>query len=127
MKDEIRAENLRRLRKLAKSELYARNVFMGIDQWGLDVVRFFAAIVDWAREDLELLDKKTRKMLTCNSLFHPGANVARLYLKRCEGGRGLTSAKDCIPSECNGLWDYLEKPKEPMLKEVFKEDFIIEK
>ena len=56
---------------------------MGINQWVLDVVRYSAGIVDWTREDLELLDKKTRKMLTCNGLFHPRANVARLYLKRC--------------------------------------------
>ena len=60
-------------------------------------------------------------------MFHLRDNVARLYLKRCEGGRGLISAKDCVLSECNGLWDYLEKSKEPMLKEAVKEDFIIEK
>ena len=32
MKDEIRTEYLRRVRKLAKLELYARNVFMGINK-----------------------------------------------------------------------------------------------
>ena len=76
--------------------------------------------------NLKPLDRKTRKILTCYSFFHPRANVARLYLKRCEGGRGLISAKDCVLSECNGLWDYLEK-SEPMLKEVVKEDFMVEK
>ena len=35
--------------------------------------------------------------------------VYRLYLKRCEGGRGLISAKDFVLSECNRLWDYLEE------------------
>ena len=127
MKDKIRTEYLRRATKLAKSELYARNVFMGINQWALGVVRYSAGIVDWTRGDLELLDRKIRKMLTCNGLFHPLANVARLYLKRCEVGRGLLSAKDCVLSECNRLWDYLEKSKEPVLKEVVKEDFIMEK
>ena len=91
------------------------------------MVRYSAEIVDRTRGDMELLDRKTRKRLTCNSLLHPRANVARLYLKRCEGGRGLISAKDCVLSECNELWDYLEKSKEPMLKEAVKEDFIIEK
>ena len=32
MKDEIRTEHLRRVRKLAKLELYAQNVFMGINK-----------------------------------------------------------------------------------------------
>ena len=32
MKDEIRTEYLRRVRKLAKLELYARNVFMRINK-----------------------------------------------------------------------------------------------
>ena len=51
-----------------------------------------------------------------------------LYLKRCERGRGLKLAKGCVLSECNGLWDYLEKSEEePMLKEVVKEDFMVEK
>ena len=60
-------------------------------------------------------------------MFHPRANVARLYSQRCERGRGLMSAIDCVLSECNGPLDYLEKSKEPMLKEVVKEDFIMEK
>ena len=48
-------------------------------------------------------------------------------MKRCEGGSGLISTKDCALSGCNGLWDYLEKSEEPMLKEVVKEDFMVEK
>ena len=76
-------------------------------------------IVNWSRGDLELLDGKTRKILTYNGLFHPCTTVARLYLKRCEGGRGLKSATDCVLIECNGLWDYLAKSEKPMLKVDF--------
>ena len=60
-------------------------------------------------------------------MFHSRANVPRLYLKRYQGGRGLISAKDCVLSKCNGLWDYLEKSKESLLKEVVKDEFIMEK
>ena len=62
---------MRRVRKLAKSELYARNVFMGINQWAIGVVRYYAGNVNWNRGDLELLDRKTRKILPRNGLFHP--------------------------------------------------------
>ena len=40
MKDKIRTEYLRGVRKLAKSELYARNVFMGTNQCLLGVVMY---------------------------------------------------------------------------------------
>ena len=91
------------------------------------MVKYSAGIVDWTEGDLELLDRKERKFLTCNGLFHPCANVVRLYLKRCKGRRGLISAKDSVLSKCNGPCDYLEKSEEPMLKEVIKEDFMVEK
>ena len=91
------------------------------------MVRYSAGIVDSTRGDLGLLDRKARKILTCNSLFHPCANDVRLYLKRCKGRRGLISAKDSVLSKCNGPCDYLEKSEEPMLKEVIKEDFMVEK
>ena len=105
IKEKIRTGYLRGVRKLAKLELYARNVFMAISQWAVGVVTYSAGIADWTKGDMELLHRKTRKMLTCNGLFHPRANVARLCLQRCERGRGLTSAKDCVLSECNELWD----------------------
>ena len=63
MKYKTRTEYLRRVRKLAKSELYARNVFMGIKQWALGVVRYSARIVYWTRRDVEPLDRKIRKIL----------------------------------------------------------------
>ena len=89
MKDKIRAEYLRRVKKLAKSELHARNVFIRINQLVLGVVRNSAGIVDSTGGDLELLDRKTENFLTCNNLFHPCDNVVRLYLKRCKGKRRL--------------------------------------
>ena len=70
------------------------------------------------------MNRKTRKILTSNGLFHPQANLAGLHLKKCEGG-GLTSTKDCVLSECKELWDCLQK-LEPFLKEVVK-DFMVEK
>ena len=81
-----------RVRNLVQLELYARNVFVGINQWEVGLVKHSAGIVDWTGIDLELLDRKTRKILTCNSLFHSRANVASVYYKkRCKGG--VISAK----------------------------------
>ena len=93
------------------------------------MVKYSAGIVDWTEGDLELLDRKERKFLTCNGLFHPCANVVRLYLKRWKGRRGVISVKDWVLSKCNGPCDHgpMEKSEEPMLKAVVKEDFMVEK
>ena len=60
---------------------------------------YSAGSVDLTRGDRELLDSKTKEILICNILFHPPVNVARLYLKRCEQGRGLISVKCFVLSE----------------------------
>ena len=56
---------------------------------------YSAGIVNLTRGDTELLDRKIRKILTRNGLFHLHVNVTRLYLKTCKGGEGLISVKDC--------------------------------
>ena len=51
-------------------------------------------------DELKCIDRKTRKLMTIN-----GANVARLYLPRNEGGRGLRSAEETVRTEEHGLSD----------------------
>ena len=126
MKEFLEKEYIRRVRKLCKSKLYASNIISGINQWALGVIRYSAGIVDWVQGDLERIDRKTRKVLTCNGSFHPRANVARLYLKRREGGRGLLSVEHCVRSESNSLWDYVSNSEEPLLKHVLDENFMVD-
>ena len=45
MNNKIRTEHLRRVRKLAKTESYARNVLMGINKWVLNVARYSARLL----------------------------------------------------------------------------------
>ena len=44
----------------------------------------------------EELDQKTRKLMTMFGAQHPKADIDRLYLQRCEGGRGLIELKYCV-------------------------------
>ena len=53
------------------------------------------------------MDIKTRKILTMNGIFHKKGNVDRLYMKRCDGGRGLISIEDCVRMEEANLRNYL--------------------
>ena len=126
MKEKLEAEYTRRVKKLAKSKLYAGNIISGINAWAVGVIRYSAGIIDWTLEDLKRMDIRTRKLLTMNGTLHPRANVDRLYLKRNEGGRGLISVEECVKMEEKGLSEYVKASEEPMLKEVVKENILRE-
>ena len=124
MKDRVRDEYFRRVKLLAKSKLYARNLIAGINAWAIGVVRYSAGIIDWTKNDLEHMDKKTRRILTMNGAFNRKSGVGRLYLKRKEGGRGLISVSDCVACERRNLCEYVGSSNEWMLK-VVKEDGLL--
>ena len=52
-----KADYLRRVRKLAKLEMYPRNAFLSINQSALLALGYSAEIVDWTGGDFELLDR----------------------------------------------------------------------
>ena len=45
--------------------------------------------------------------MTTNAAFHNKSDVDRLYLKRCEGGRGLISIEYYVRGEENGFGLYV--------------------
>ena len=106
MKDLVRNEYLRRVKAVCKSNLYAKNLFTAINVWAVSVVRYSAGIIDWNDKELRDLDIKTRKYLTICGAFHKKSSVDRLYLRRSEGGRGLTSVEDCVKMENCNLKEY---------------------
>ena len=59
--------------------------------------------------------------------LYPRSNIGRLYLKRCEGGRGLLSVEECVLAEMKSLSEYITMKEEPMLKEVRRENIFSEK
>ena len=115
MKEMIKSEYLRRVKLLARSKLYARNLFPAINAWAVSVVRYTAGILDWRQKELKDLDVKTRKILTMFNIFHKKGSVLRLYLKRSQGGRGLISVEDCVNIEALNLDRYMVKSEEKLL------------
>ena len=55
------------------------------------MIRYAGGIINWAKKELKNLDTRTRKTLTMNRALNPRDCVARLYVPRAEGGRGLIS------------------------------------
>ena len=51
--------------------------------------------MEWTKDELANLDRTTQKIMSMNGALHTKSNVARLYLPRKEGGRGLIRLTVC--------------------------------
>ena len=118
MKLEFRAEYMRRLKQIMKLKLHGRNKIKANNTWAVSLLRYGAGIIEWTKEDLQKMDRKTRKDMTINKEFHPKSDTARLYVSRTRGGRGLISCKECARTEEISLNWYIENSNEEMLASV---------
>lgn len=105
-----------RLKLILKSKLNSKNLVHAINIWAVAVIRYGAAIVKWTVEEIDVLDRQTRKLMTMHGAFHPKSDVKRLYLKRALGGRGLVSVRDCVDGERRNLAYYISRSEEELLK-----------
>lgn len=125
-KDNLRKEYIRRLKRVLSSKLNSRNMITAINAWAVPVLRYSAGAINWTQEELKIMDRKTRKLMTVYKALHPKSNTARLYLPRKIGGRGLVSIEECIESEKRSLDDYIRKSDEEILKMVSDENNLSE-
>ena len=116
MKGKITSEYVKRVKKLCRSKLNGGNLISGINTWAVSVLRYSAGIVDWTVEELVSMDRRTRKSLAMTGCMHTRSNVARLYLPRKEGGRGLISIEEFVVEESKSLHGYLGETIEWMLQ-----------
>ena len=118
MKMKVKKEYLRRLKLVLKSKLNGRNKIYAINTWAVALIRYGGGVLDWRKNELQMLDRKTRKTMTIYGALHPKSDVDRLYLKRKYGGRGLIGCESCVRAEENNLGWYVKHSIEPLLSEV---------
>ena len=116
MKGKITSEYIRRDKKLCRSKLNGEKLIDGINTWAVVVVRYSAGIVDWTMEEVANMDRRTRKILAMNGGLHTRNNVARLYLPRKEGERGLIGIEDCVRRESKSLMATKERAQSGCFK-----------
>ena len=118
MKEQLKKEYIRGVRNVLKTKLNGGNIISAINSRAVSIVRYGAGIIKWTKDEFEELDRKTRKLMSMYGAQHPRADVDMLYLRRCDGGRGLIGVEDCVQAEVNSLDKYLSASEEKMLKEV---------
>ena len=119
-KNIVKAEYLRRVKKILKTNLNSGKITKGINASAVATLRYSAGCVKLNKEELENLDRKTRKLLTIYKTLHPRSNIARIYVPRKEGARGLISVEECVRTEEHSLSDYVKKLKNGRNKECLK-------
>ena len=116
MKESTEKEYVNRVRATLKSKLNEGKAIKAINTWAVATVRYGAGVINRTIEDLERIDRKTRKLLTIHSGFHPRSIVGRLHIPRNLGGRGLTSVRDCVEEELLSIGKYVIVSSEKLLK-----------
>ena len=89
MKVKIRKEYKRRFKLVLKSELNARNKIAAINTIAVPVILYSYGVIDWKLDEIQDLERMTRKQLCMNWMLAKKANVDRIYLPCQEGGRSL--------------------------------------
>ena len=64
MKDKSRNEYFRRAKLILKSKLNGRNKIMALNTWAVSILRYGAGILKWNKNELQEMDRKTRKFMT---------------------------------------------------------------
>ena len=96
MKVKIKKEYKRRIKLVLKSELNVRNKIAAINTLAVPVTLSICGVIDWKLDEIQDLDRMTRKQLCMNQMLAKKADVDRIYLPCQEGGRSLMNLeKEC--------------------------------
>ncbi|CAB4018161.1 Hypothetical predicted protein, partial [Paramuricea clavata] len=103
MKRKFVKEYGRRLRLVLKSKLNGRNKIMSMNTWAVALLRYGAGVLNWTKDEIAAMDRKTRKLMTLYGALHPRSDIHRLYLLREKGGRvaktGVIETERCETKE----------------------------
>ena len=122
MKEKVGNVYFKRLKLLLKTKLNNGNLFLAINAWAVAVIRYSAAFIGWTKEELRDIDRATRKLIKNFGGLHPRSCIQRLYMKRCNGGRGLIGIEECVAGELRTLHYYLVNSSETLLQSVAQEE-----
>ena len=117
MKDKFRNEYFRRAKLILKSKWKGRNKIMALNTQPVFILKY-GGIFKWNKNELQEMDRKTRKFMTMNRELQPRSDVARLYVSGKNGGRGLTECENKVKGEKNDLGWYVKNNIEPLLLAV---------
>jgi hypothetical protein len=89
-----------------------------IGSLAIPVLRYSFGIINWHQEEIQKLDRKTRKMLTMHGQHHPKADIDHFYVPRKDRGRGLMQIEEAYITEVIKFEEYVEHTEDPLMQIV---------
>ena len=77
-------------------------------------------MVEWETDELMVLDRKTKKIMTLYGALHPISDVDRVYVERQKGGRGIIGREIYVKAEENNLAWYVRNSNNRLMPRVRK-------
>jgi len=111
-------EYLRRLSLTLDTELSANSKIQAIGSLAVPAFGYSFGIINCYKEELQNLDRKTRKLLTIHGQHHPKAEVHHLYVPRKQEGRGLKQLQEAWVVEISKLMECVDSKKNPLIQIV---------
>jgi hypothetical protein len=99
------------------TELSTKNKLQTTGTLAVPVLRYSFGIINWHQEEIQTLDRDTRKMLTIHGQHHPRADD-RLHFPRKEVGRGMVQIKRTYIAELTKLMENVESKEDPLIQVV---------
>ena len=121
MRKKIRAQYVKRVKAICKTELTTKNKITAINQLAVPVVTYGFGIIDWPQRDINSLDVKTRKLLTLHKVIYRNQCLDRLYIPRSDGGFGLTQINQSFRTTIVSLGQYLISNPDSLMKIVTRQ------
>ena len=109
MKVKIRKEYKRRIKLVLMSELNARNKIAAINTLAVPLILYSYGVTDWTLDEIQDVDRMTRKQLCMKWMLAKKADVDKIYLPCQEGGRSLMNLKKGIQMNHDRTTDIHDK------------------
>lgn len=120
-KEFLSEKYFRRMRVILKSKLNDGNIIWTINSWTVSLTRHASRIIEWKKQELQLLDRKKRKVLTMCGASHPKAAVDKLHIRRSRENHRLISVEVNVVLEMSSLNNYLISAEEKFLRKKCEE------
>ena len=111
MKENMKKEYIRRAKKLLETKLCSRNLIERINTYAVSFVRYSGLFLKWTREELRLMDQRTRKLMSIHMDIHTRND--RLCVRK--KGRGFASMEDNVDASIQGLEENIKRSKKDLL------------
>ena len=118
IKSRILAKYLERMQKVWSSPLTGKLKARAHNTFACSVFAYVFPIISYTKRELHDLDITTRKMLTEKGCHHSRSSVARLYIERSKGGRGLVNLEQMYHTANETLYHYLTNSNNEYLKTI---------